>query len=211
MVISVACAASTQLVQVPTGNGKPTPVSKSWYVDDSAFMQAGKRALEALNRMVNETGLMYYFLGLERRAKKCFWVRLCWVNGALQRKAVRPDEQLLCKEWVAVWSGVSVAIVERKPKVVQEYDYDEEFRRLGYSASITGSRGNSTKIPSPRMGPAERPTDPGRRGKEGSKGGIKKRTKRAGAMPKKNDFFQTTGRHPPGARRETTEVKTRKC
>ena len=24
-------------------------------------------------------------------------------------------------------------------------------------------------------------------------------------------FFQTTGRHPPGARRETTEVKTRKC
>ena len=36
------------------------------------------------------------------------------------------------------------------------------------------SRGNSTKIPSPRMDPAERPTDPGRRGKEGPKGGIKK-------------------------------------
>ena len=89
MVISVARAASTQPVQVPTGNGKPTPVSKSWYVDDSALMQAGKRALEALNRMVNETGLMYYFLGLERRAKKCLWVRLCWVNGALQRKAAR--------------------------------------------------------------------------------------------------------------------------
>ena len=36
------------------------------------------------------------------------------------------------------------------------------------------SRGNSTKTPRPRMDPAERPTDPGRRGKEGSKGGIKK-------------------------------------
>ena len=54
MVISVARAASTQPAQVPPGNGKPTPVSKSWYVDDSALMQAGKKALEALNRMVNE-------------------------------------------------------------------------------------------------------------------------------------------------------------
>jgi hypothetical protein len=45
MVISVARAASTQPVQVPTGNGKPTPVSKSRYVDDSALMQAGKKAV----------------------------------------------------------------------------------------------------------------------------------------------------------------------
>ena len=57
----------------------------------------------------------------------------------MQRKAARPNEQLLCKEWVTVWSGDSVAIVERKPTVVQEYDYDKEFRHLGYSASITGS------------------------------------------------------------------------
>ena len=102
-------------------------------------MQAWKKALEALNKMVNETGLMYYFLGLERRAKKCLWVRLCWVSGALQRKAARPNEQLLCKEWITVWSSDSVAIVERKPTVVQEYDYDEEFRHLGYSAPIIGS------------------------------------------------------------------------
>ena len=115
---------------VPSGNGKPTPVSKSWYVDDSALMQAGKKALEALNRMVNETGLMYYFLGLERRAKKCLWMRLCWVNGALQRKAARLNEQLLRKEWITVWSSGSVAIVERKPTVVQEYDYDEDFATL---------------------------------------------------------------------------------
>ena len=115
------------------------PVSKSWYVDDSALMQAGKRALGALNRMVDETGLMYYFWGLGRRAKKCLWVRLCWVNGSLQRKAARSNEQLLYKEWVTVWSCDGVAIVERKPTVVQEYDYDEEFRQLGYSTSITGS------------------------------------------------------------------------
>ena len=62
MVISVARAASTQPVQVPTGDGKPTPVSKWWYVDDSALMQAAKRAVGALNKMVNETGLMHYFL-----------------------------------------------------------------------------------------------------------------------------------------------------
>jgi len=58
-------------------------------------MQAGQRAVEALNRMVNETGLMYYFLGLGRRAKKCLWMYLCWMNGTLQRKAAKPDEQLL--------------------------------------------------------------------------------------------------------------------
>ena len=65
MVISVAQATSTQPVQVPTGDGKPTPMSKSWYVYDSALMQAGRRAVGALNRMINETGLVYYFLGLE--------------------------------------------------------------------------------------------------------------------------------------------------
>ena len=30
-------------------------------------------------------------------------------------------------------------IVERKSTVLKEHDYDEEFRHLGYSASITGS------------------------------------------------------------------------
>ena len=139
MVISVARAASTQPAQVPTGDGKPTPVSKSWYVDDSVLMQAGKRAVDALNEMVNETRLMYYFMGLERRAKKCLWVRPCWVNGVLQRKAARADEQLLCKEWVAVWNDGRVAIAERKPMVVEEYDFGEEFRHLGYTASVISS------------------------------------------------------------------------
>ena len=72
MVISVAWAASTQPAQVPTGNGKPTPVSKSWYVDDSALLQTRKRALAALNRVVNETGLMYYFQGSSDERQSVF-------------------------------------------------------------------------------------------------------------------------------------------
>ena len=103
-------------------------------------MQAGKRAAGALYNMVNATGLMYYFLGLARSAKKCLWVRLCWVNGVLQRKEARPPgEQLLCKEWVTVWNDERVQIVKRKPTVVKEYDFDEEFRHLGYTASVIGS------------------------------------------------------------------------
>ena len=34
---------------------------------------------------------------------------------------------------------VARRVVERKPTVVQEYDYDEDFRHLGYSASTIGS------------------------------------------------------------------------
>ena len=83
-------------------------------MDDSALVQAGKRAVDVLNRMVNETGLMYYFLGLERRVKKCLWVHLCWVNGMLQRNAARPDEQLLCKEWVTVSNSRLELLLFRK-------------------------------------------------------------------------------------------------
>ena len=45
----------------------------------------------------------------------------------------------LCKEWITVWSGGGVQIAERKPTVVNEYDYDEEFCHLGYTASVIGS------------------------------------------------------------------------
>ena len=72
MVVSVARAASTQPVQVPTGDGKPTPVSKSWYVNASALTQAGRRAVGALNRMVNETGLVYYFWGSSDERRSVF-------------------------------------------------------------------------------------------------------------------------------------------
>ena len=47
--------------------------------------------------------------------------------------------------------------------------------------------------------------------KEDQKAELKKNQTRRRYVEKTSIFFQTTGRHPPGARRETTEVKTRKC
>ena len=86
MVISVARASSTQPVQVPTGDGTSVPVDRSWYVDDSGLLQSRQGAVKALETVVNMTGLMYYFLVLERRAKKCLWVRLRWVGGSASTK-----------------------------------------------------------------------------------------------------------------------------
>ena len=85
IVIAVAAEASTQPVMLPAPPGGPVPVDKTWYVDDSALMQAGLAAMAALRRMANLTGLMYYFLGLERRAKKCILIRLVWEAGRIQR------------------------------------------------------------------------------------------------------------------------------
>ena len=47
--------------------------------------------------------------------------------------------------------------------------------------------------------------------KKDQKAELKKNQTRRCYAEKTSIFFQTTGRHPPGARRETTEVKTRKC
>ena len=47
--------------------------------------------------------------------------------------------------------------------------------------------------------------------KKDQKAELKKNQTRRRYVEKTTIFFQTTGRHPPGARRETTEVKTRKC
>ena len=48
--------------------------------------------------------------------------------------------------------------------------------------------------------------------KKDQKAELKKnQTRRRCYAEKTSIFFQTTDRHPPGARRETTEVKTRKC
>ena len=46
--------------------------------------------------------------------------------------------------------------------------------------------------------------------KEDQKAELKKNQTCRRYVEKTSIFFQTTGRHPPGARRETTEVKTRK-
>ena len=47
--------------------------------------------------------------------------------------------------------------------------------------------------------------------KKDQKAELKKNQTRRCYAGKTSSFFQTIGRHPPGARRETTEVKTRKC
>ena len=40
------------------------------------------------------------------------------------------------KTWLAHWHGGKVTIIEGKPAQVREFDYDEEFRHLGYTASL---------------------------------------------------------------------------
>ena len=70
-----------------------------------------------------------------------------------------------------------------------------------YRYSLTRcARANSTKNPSPRQNPTERPTDPARCGKGGSKGGIKEEPN-AQALCRKNLDFFPDGRQTP-ARRE---------
>ena len=77
-----------------TGGGAPVEVPVAVYVDDSALAQSGPEAVPSLRRVVNATGLMYYFLGLERRAKKFLWIRLVWCLGV----CLRPGEAL-CWAW----------------------------------------------------------------------------------------------------------------
>ena len=80
------------------------------------------------------------------------------------------------------------------------------FVRLAYV-----SRANSTKTrvrdKTPQNAPRTRPDVE----KEDQKAELKKNQTRRRYVEKTSIFFQTAGRHPPGARRETTEVKTRKC
>ena len=138
IVIAVAAEASTQPVMVPTPPSGPVPVDKTWYVGDSALMQAGIAAMKALRRMANMTGLMYYFLGLERRAKKYISIRLAWKAGRIQRARER-NESLELLTWLVVWTTRGPVITASKPVRIIEYHCDQELRHLGYSASILGS------------------------------------------------------------------------
>ena len=77
--------------------------------------------------------------------------------------------------------------------------------------AISEARANSTKNrvrdKTPQNAPRTRPDVE----KKDQKAELKKNQTRRRYVKKTSIFFQTTGRHPPGARRETTEVKTRKC
>ena len=86
--IAVARAHSTQPVAMPLGRGGVLEADRAWFVDDAALMQAGVDSTPALQTAVDcWTGLMNYFLGLERRARKCLWTKLRWTAGKLVRKA----------------------------------------------------------------------------------------------------------------------------
>ena len=48
-------------------------------------------------------------------------------------------DAITCKTRLAHWHGWKVTISEGKPAQLQELDYDEEFRHLGYTASLWGT------------------------------------------------------------------------
>ena len=137
MVISVARAASTAPVTLPVDADRAVCLDRTWFVDDSGLFQCGVHALPAVQTVVSATGLMNSFLGMERRAKKCLWSRLKWRNGTLMRSN-DSDDVVVCKTWLAHWDNGSVTIREGEPAEVKQLDYDEEFRHLGYTASLRG-------------------------------------------------------------------------
>ena len=49
------------------------------------------------------------------------------------------DDVVVCKTWLAHWENGRVTIREGKPAQVRQLDYDEEFRHLGYTASLRGT------------------------------------------------------------------------
>ena len=67
IVIAVVRRRSKQPVALPTGGGKMYLFDKAWFVDDSGLGQAGEGSTRALQHVTDGSGLMYYFLGLERR------------------------------------------------------------------------------------------------------------------------------------------------
>ena len=137
IVIAVARAASTNPVTTPTGGSAPVEVPVAAYVGDSALAQSEPEAVPSLRRVVNATGLMYHFLGLERRAKRCLWIRLVWCLGVLARMTERAPEVLTCDAWTVDWATDSRVVSLARPVRVVEYDHDGEFRHLGHTASLT--------------------------------------------------------------------------
>ena len=139
MIIAIVRKRITQPVTMPAGTGRSLMVDRTWFVGDSGLAQAGCGSTAAVQVVVDWTGLMYYFLGLERRANKCLWVKLRWALGKLVWKARGKRGELLGRNWLACWHERGVHIVEQQPLVIQEHDYDEEFRYLCYTASLVDS------------------------------------------------------------------------
>ena len=80
----------------------------------------------------------------------------CGVSGRRER-AVRAGSANGRREWTAQAGGAS----GRRERVARSDGV--QMGRYWEAETDHEGRGNSTEIPSPRMGPAEGPTDPGRR------------------------------------------------
>ena len=122
---------------LPVDAARSVCLDRTWFVGDSSLFQCGERALPAVRAVVSATRLMNTFLGIERRAKKCLWSRPKWRNGVLMR-AGDSDGVITCETWLACWKDGTVTVREGKPAQVRQLDYGEEFRHLGYTASLGG-------------------------------------------------------------------------
>ena len=153
IVIAVVRRRSKKPIALPTGDGKMCMFDKAWLVDDLGLGQAGEGSTRALQQVTDGSGLVYCVLGLERRGSKCLLSKLRWLAGESMRRARGAVEQLLARSWLACWHERGVHIIEQEAKVVKEYDHDEEFKHLGYSASLLGNAQNSA--PSGKRIPAQ--------------------------------------------------------
>ena len=97
IVILVARQRSRQPIALPTGAGRMHMFDRAWFVDDSGLAQSGAGSTAALHDATDGTGLMYYFLGLERRGSKCLWSKLRWVEGRLVKRDEGCGELLLAR------------------------------------------------------------------------------------------------------------------
>ena len=72
-------------------------------------------------------------------------IRLAWEAGRIQWARER-NGSLELLTWLVVWTARGPVISASKPVRIIEYDCDQEFRRLGYSASILGSSKKAEKV-----------------------------------------------------------------
>ena len=125
LLVAVVRRRSKQPVALPTGDGKMYMFDKAWFVGDSGLGQAGEGSTRALQHATDGSGLMYYFLGLERRGSKCLRSKLRWIDGELVRRARGAGEQLLARSWFACWHERGVHVIEQEAKAIKDYDHDE--------------------------------------------------------------------------------------
>ena len=91
IVMSVVRQRSKQPVALPSGDGKRYTFVKAWFVGDLGLGQAGEGSTGALQDATDGSGLVYYFIGLERRGSKCLLSKFRWVAGELVRRAMGVD------------------------------------------------------------------------------------------------------------------------